>query len=42
MTGDMIVHLSTGNTGGGFGGTGVGIEIPKVVEAREIGDEKVA
>ena len=42
LTGDMIVHLSTGSTGGVFGGTGVGIEIPEVGEVREIGDEKVA
>ena len=42
LTGDMIVSLSTGSTGGGFGGTGVGIEIPEVGEGREIGDEKVA
>ena len=42
LTGDMIVRLSTGSTGGGFGGTGVGIEIPEVGEGRETGDEKVA
>jgi hypothetical protein len=42
LTGDMIVRLSTGSTRGGFGGTGVGIEIPEVGEGREIGDEKVA
>ena len=42
LTGDMIVRLSTGSIGGGFGGTGVGIEIPEVGEGREIGDEKVA
>jgi len=38
----MIVSLSTGSTGGGFGGTGVGIEIPEVGEGQEIGDENVA
>ena len=42
MTGDMIVHLSTRSIGGGFGGTGVGIEIPEVGEGRETEDEKVA
>ena len=42
LTGDMIVHLSTRSTGGGFGRTGVGIEIPEVGEGRETGDEKVA
>src|SRR5215216_6462332 len=42
LTGDMIVRLSKGSTGGGFGGIGVGIEIPEVGEGREIGDEKVA
>lgn len=42
LTSDMIVRLSTGSTGGGFGGTGVGIEILEVGEGREIGDEKVA
>ena len=39
---DMIVCLSTGSIVGGFGGTGVGIEIPEVGEGREIGDGKVA
>ena len=42
LTGDMIVRLSTGSTGGVFGGIGVGIEIPEVGEGPEIGDEKVA
>ena len=42
LTGDMIVRLSTESIGGGFGGTGVGIEIPEVGEGRETGDEKVA
>ena len=42
LTGDMIVRLSTGSTGAGLGGTGVGIEIPEVWVGREIGDEKVA
>ena len=30
LTDDMIVRLSIWSTGGGFGGTGVGIEIPEV------------
>jgi hypothetical protein len=38
----MIVSLSTGSIGGGFGGTGVGIEIPEVGKGWETGDEKVA
>ena len=42
LIGDMIVRLSTGSTGRGFGGTRVGIEIPDVGEGREIRDEKVA
>ena len=35
------MRLSTGSTGGGFGGTRVGIEIPEVGEGREAGDENV-
>jgi len=42
LTGGMIVSLSTGSKGGGFGGTGVGIEILEVRDEREIVDEKVA
>ena len=42
LTGDMIVRLSTWSTGGGFVGTGVGIENPEMGEGRETGDEKVA
>ena len=38
MTADMIVSFSTGSTGGGFGGTGVGIKIPEVGEERESAD----